>query len=254
MNDIWNDPPWGDGVAKYRLGLRPIPTSAWIKSDRPLLENKKHQLHIRYDKIVGEAAGFSAPDTSAWGLPWQAMDGYPHWIARLGAGIAEDVCLLDLAANHRLVAGCLAAPSYWSLKDKLGHPMHEVHEPVEGMNELIGDNIARFMSNIPIQEPFYRSNWFTHDNCDYFPEQSSHPQRPVAEWFIRSEQQVLFRPEPRYLLFTIRVVFAPLVEIVEHRSTIPGLIRALARMSEDEVAHFGGVEKHRHLSDYVNRL
>ena len=41
--DFWDDPPWGKGEKKYRLGLRPIDLNKWLdrKPDQNLLNHKK---------------------------------------------------------------------------------------------------------------------------------------------------------------------------------------------------------------------
>lgn len=252
--EFWQDPPWEDGVRKYRLGLRPITHAQWLRHDPDLLANKARQLEQRYADVVAQSEDFAAPDISAWRLPWQPQGNYPHWIAELGAGLAEDVCVLDLVAGQRLVAGCLAAPSYWSLRDKLGKPIWQIHAPVEGMNERIGANIEKFLANIPDQTPFYRHNWFVHDERAYFPVRTSTVRGSVADWQIRSEQQVLYRPDERYLVFTIGVVFAPLNELANHPQHQAGLLKTLQRMDADEISHFGGVEKHQRLTEYVNTL
>ena len=30
---FWIDPPWGDGKQKYRLGLKPIPSTEWLNRE-----------------------------------------------------------------------------------------------------------------------------------------------------------------------------------------------------------------------------
>ena len=252
--NFWHSPPWKNGTKKYQLGLRPISLSNWLTSDSALWANKSHQLTRKYSEVVAEDSAFELPDSSQWSLPWKPRGDHSHWIARLGAGLAEDVCLIDLQRDQRLVAGCVAAPSYWSLREKLGKSIWDVHAPVQGMNARIGANIERFMAQVPVQTPFYRSNWFVHSTDHYYPEQQDSLAVPMANWFIRSEQQVLFRPEPRYLLFTIRVVFAGLAEVAHHQEARVGLLDALARMDPNEIAHFGGVVKHQHLTEYVAQL
>ena len=42
--EFWENPPWGDGKEKYRLGLNPISKGEWLnrKISPQLLKHKKH--------------------------------------------------------------------------------------------------------------------------------------------------------------------------------------------------------------------
>ena len=37
---------------------------------------------------------------------------YPHTIANVASQMVEDLCLLDIEDQHRLVAACVCSPSY----------------------------------------------------------------------------------------------------------------------------------------------
>ena len=254
VEDFWANPPWEEGIKKHRLGLRLIYVDDWLKSDVELLANKCHLLKTRYHDVVRQDPQLQSLDYSSWGLPWSIEGDHPDWIANLGAGIAEDICLLDLADQQRLIAGCVVAPSYWSLEAKLGLPMWQIHQPVEGMNAKIGDNVRKFLANIPLQSPFYRYNWFVHDEGSYFPKGPATFDVAASNWVIRSEQQVLYRPSESHLLLTIRVLFAQLKDAGLHPHALPGLRASLELMDEDEINHFGGVAKHRRLVEYVRQL
>ena len=252
---FWDDPPWRDGRAPQHLGLRPIERSAWLVDDPALIHNKRRQLTDRYPHAVGVAPGAAEPNYAAWELPWSAVSQYPDWIANLGGGIAEDLCVLDVEDNLRLIAGVVAAPSYWRLPDKLGKSLWDVHQPVHGMNQRIGTNIDRFMHQVPLGQPFYRDNWFFHESSAYWSEPDvALLSQPISTWVIRSEQQVVYRPTPRYVLFTIRVVFAAMADLYRYPQTVAPLLHALGAMDTTEIEHFGGVDKHRLITEHVSGL
>jgi hypothetical protein len=50
---FWNDPPWGDGKQKYRLGLNPISQEEWLNREigPELLRHKKQLLDNNYNDV-----------------------------------------------------------------------------------------------------------------------------------------------------------------------------------------------------------
>jgi hypothetical protein len=51
---FWENPPWGDGKQKYRLGLKPIPRGDWLdrKIGHSLYRHKKKLLDNNYLDVV----------------------------------------------------------------------------------------------------------------------------------------------------------------------------------------------------------
>jgi len=256
---FWQHPPWHGGVAKHRLGLRPIEHGEWLRA-RPSaasLQNKIEQLQGRYEVVVGVVPGIDEALDLLRGLPLQTEPGnqYPDAIANVALCVAGDICLLDVADQHRLIAGCVCAPSYWHLHDKLGKPLWEVHAPVDGLNDKIGANINRFIRQMPIAQPFARTNWSLHGDAELFHGDTEVVlETPVEDWFVRSEYQSLCKLSDRYLLFTIEVRCEPLADVTRFADTGADLLKSLVRMSAPEIVYFGGLEKHRRLSDYVRTI
>ena len=87
---------------------------------------------------------------------------YPDSIANVASQIAEDVCIIDTSDSNRFVAGCVCSPSYWDLNKKIGQPLWNVHEAVDGLNSFLGENIDRFITGLTYARPFQRENWFIH--------------------------------------------------------------------------------------------
>ena len=265
ISDFWESPPWqvGDrkfgkknGQNKHRLGLKPIALSELWARDDALSENKAQQLKSRYSEVVATHPGY---ETYQWQLPGitYVPREYPDWVACLGAQVAEDICILDAQDDNRLVAGCLAAPSYWSLKAKLGQPLHDVHEPVEGMNKKIGGRIVEFFARLPVDRPFRRENWFVHGEAEYF-RQNPGLRTQLSEnpdhWMFRSERQTLLRLDERFVVFVIGIVFARFTDIRMHRDALDTFKTSLAAMDDDEVMHFGGLAKMEQIANYVDSI
>jgi hypothetical protein len=215
------------------------------------------QLRDRYDEVVVVAPALDALESLllALPLPSSPASDYPDLLANVAVTVADDLCVVDVEDQQRFVAGCVCAPSYWRLRDKLGKPLHQVHAPVDGMNAKIGENIQRFINQAPVGQPFARANWFLHDDANlYHATSEGVTDQPVEDWVVRVERQSLCKLSTRYLLFTIDVACEPLMDLVGFATARADLATSLARLDADEINHFGGVEKHRQLQEYVAAL
>ncbi len=251
----WQKPPWREGRNKHRLALRPVGLEDLWQNDPRLLANKHRQLVRNYTRTVSTLADYQTVAPSVPGVT--PLDVYPDWIANVGTAVAEDLCLIDTSRENRFVAGCLAAPSYWSLGEKLGKPLYAVHERVHGMNQQIGKRIDEFFYHLPLQRPFRRENWFVHPERIYFrpePEVQHGVRSDLLQAYFRSEEQTILRLDERFVLFAIGVRFTLVSELQAYPEARRQLAMALRAMDGDEIAYFGGVAKHARLSDYVASL
>ncbi|WP_292253174.1 heme-dependent oxidative N-demethylase subunit alpha family protein, partial [Mesorhizobium sp.] len=126
----------------------------------------------------------------------------------------------------------LCFPSSWSLREKFGKPLQEIHEPVPGFGpgtrpaELInrmfdglqGQAVERFNWSIQADDRLYHplSNVERIDRATNRP--SRFPDGDVnAHAFIRVERQTLRKlPVSRDILFTIRIHLDPLKLLADH--------------------------------------
>lgn len=150
----------------------------------------------------------------------------------------------DLGA-HRLIGGVVCFPSSWALREKLGRPMSEVHEPVPGLNDLLARNIETFFAR---QEP--GAVW-VRENANYSRDvELNHlPSRPrlpldetitAEEFFIRLEHQLLLKlPRSGSILFGIRVEVVPLTHLMQDRDATTRLARMLSTMTPAAAAYKG---------------
>jgi hypothetical protein len=147
--------------------------------------------------------------------------------------VQEDLILMRREERGwRLAAGSLCFPSSWSLREKFGKPLQEIHEPVPGFGpgtrpaELInrmfdglqGQAVERFNWSIQANDRLYHplSNVERIDRATNRP--SRFPDGDVnAHAFIRVERQTLRKlPASRDILFTIRIHLDPLKALDAH--------------------------------------
>ena len=154
-------------------------------------------------------------------------------LARASLLVQEDLILMRRdERGWRLAAGSLCFPSSWSLREKFGKPLQEIHEPVPGFGpgtrpaELInrmfdglqGQAVERFNWSIQADDRLYHplSNVERIDRATNRP--SRFPDGNVnAHAFIRVERQTLRKlPASRDILFTIRIHLDPLKVLDAH--------------------------------------
>lgn len=151
----------------------------------------------------------------------------------------------DDHGTHRLIGGVVCFPSAWALREKLGRPMSEVHEPVPGLNDGLARNIETFFAR---QEP---GTVWIRENANYSRDAElnhlpSRPRRPldatitVEEFFIRLEHQLLLKlSRSGSILFGIRVEVVPLTHLLRDRDATARLARLLSTMSPAAAAYKG---------------
>jgi hypothetical protein len=244
-----------DGSSKpFSIGLKPLNLAEWIEvgNDLDMYLAEKRRLYATVpDKVFVEE-----PDTRE--AQREVLDlieahlarHHPELLERLtgsaGAGdaaepplltasllVQEDLILMRSGeSGWRLAAGSLCFPSSWSLREKFGRPLHEIHAPVPGFGggTRNADLISRMFDSLQGQAVL-RWNWSLQAGNDlYLP--FSHQERVdwatnrpskfssdeiAAQAFIRVERQTLRKlPLSGDILFTIRIHLDPLATIEKH--------------------------------------
>ena len=267
---FWQNPPWADGLAKHRLGLTPKHHSDWqAPISAASFAYKQNMLKHRYSDVVGVhtpvgddrlADAFAQLGKLACFQNSKAL--FDDDVANFALMVDPDLCVLDIADQQRLIAGCVCSPSYWRIQEKVGRPLSAVHGDVPLLNEQLGGRIAHFLENQPLNQPFCRTNWFIHGDGERFhiddeEDFSSHPH----EWVMRCEFQTLYKFSPRYVLFCIQVVCRRLVELAAYPQQLIALRKAMQQLgggdhhaTNPRIEYFGGRKKYALVCDYLDRL
>jgi hypothetical protein len=174
--------------------------------------------------------------------------------------VQEDLILMRRGeAGWRLAAGSLSFPSSWSLREKFGRPIHEVHGPVPefGAGTRQAELIARMFDSLRPDMPVIRWNWSVYDSDRLFHPETAEPGSRrfgsgarAENVFLRVERQTLRKlPVSEDILFTIRIYVDPLAALERHpeRARIAGALAAqLNELSDEQVAYKGlAVERAR---------
>jgi Haem-dependent oxidative N-demethylase, alpha subunit-like len=242
--------PWADGSTPFTIGLRPLDIANWIEVDSGL----KSYLEQKEDLLAAdmEAVFAAEPETLesqrevlsllAAFLPERFPDIYrrkDRQIEIVPAGrfvdldamsdkplltaarlVQEDLIVMRASqGGWRLAAASLSFPSTWSLREKFGRPLHDIHAPVPGFGPQTRNAtlIERIFDNLKPEMPVWRANWsLYHDDALHHGESKKTRyggggHRPGSEKFIRVEYQTLRKlPRSGDILFTVRVHVDPL--------------------------------------------
>ncbi|MBT7202771.1 MAG: DUF3445 domain-containing protein [Deltaproteobacteria bacterium] len=183
---------------------------------------KKHPerfQRIREDKSL-------APGQTTFEMAVRAL----HPLELAGRLVQEDLCVMQAvpddfedAREYHLTAAALCFPTRWNLREKIGHPMSEIHDPVPGYREQINAPVNQFMRRLTPEKPMWRINWSLNEDSTLFQpgghgvlEATPHltSENAGTEVFLRLERQTLRRlPMTSAILFTIRILQCPLEEL-----------------------------------------
>ncbi len=177
--------------------------------------------------------------------------GRPLTIA--GQLVQEDLVIMGRSPEGwRLAAASLCFPSAWNLRDKIGKPMHGVHQPVPGFGQGTRNAglIERMFDNLRVEQPVIRWNWtvFGEATLHLPASQNSMARRfgdgEIAEHvFLRLERQTLRKlPRSGDILFTIRTHVNPAEVLRGHpegRSLARAVIDQVLAFTPDELAYKG---------------
>lgn len=170
----------------------------------------------------------------------------------LGRAWEPDFVLMHPGAHgsYYLAGGVVCFPSSWSLSEKLGQPMHEVHADVPGLNEQLAPQIELLFARLRPGEAWLRenANYSRDARLNHHPSQVLEPLDATvtpAEFWIRQEHQLLLKlPRTGSILFGIRVEPVPLARVLENAKAAARLAEVFATMSA-AAAEYKGISEVR---------
>ena len=135
----------------------------------------------------------------------------------LGRLFQEDFCILEQTdAEHILTAAILCFPASWTLAQKLGRPMTEIHIPIDTYTPDIARRVQRLFDAIRPDQPLWRANSLIYDDPTLHQPrlEGVRRPRPVLKTYARSERQCLIRlPQTRAVVFAIHTYVVRIVDL-----------------------------------------
>jgi dimethylamine monooxygenase subunit A len=281
--------PYDGSTQPFTIGLAAMAPDEWIEVDAhlPAYLDEKQRLHALHpDKVFVEESGTRSSqqevlDALAAYLPSIHPDTYGRTDDSVGifpAGrviqlshkekaplliaaqlVQEDLVIMRKGeGGWRLSAASLSFPSSWSLREKFGKPMHEIHAPVPGFSAGTRNAglIERMFDNLQPANPVKRFNWSIYSDGElYHPPASGERNANPEHAFIRVERQTLRKmPISRDILFTIRIYLDPLAALAAQPDAARlahSFAAQLSALSPEELA-YKGMSANR--DDLIRRL
>ena len=121
--------------------------------------------------------------------------------------VQEDLCLHEKRGDqHVLTAAVICFPASWTLAEKIGKPLMDIHVGVDAYDAELGKRVQRLFDGIQVDKPLWRYNILRYQNPELFQPRGVGDQRDEEEGgnYIRSEHQALVRmAESGAVLFAI---------------------------------------------------
>jgi dimethylamine monooxygenase subunit A len=247
---------------RFQMGLRRSANQPFFgngNSDGSLLRERQHWLQSSpHDYTAMLPEGMALLDEAiafakAAGVAAEIEKAEPPFdrCVELGKSWEPDFLLLNReGAEFRLRGGCVCFPSFWTLAEKIGHPVDFIHSAAPTLNATIGPQIQVFLQRLKPGEVWERSNWGLAATCDL----NCHPNRNLPRlqagvklhdvWLRVEDQAFVILPETQGLLFGIRVSVDRVGDLVAQPDFRSGLLRFLETMPHD-VSRYKGIENPR---------
>lgn len=282
------------GGSAFVIGLSAIDPKRWLEPDDDLaafLAEKERLLATKYDAVFQQVEGSEAGQRECLDMvAAHLLEDHPALCRRTGDRLEIAGRSIDLASDApplvtagsliqddlvilsrkddgwHVVAGFVAFPSAWSLREKIGHPMEVVHAHVPGFSggTRNASMINRIFDNLQPDLPAMRMNWSIYPQGELFwpPERNDAANRrpfDAANNFVRVERQVLRRlPRTGDIVFSIRIYSDPIGSLANLPEggveVIGGLIRRLDEFTPEQLTYKGMVAKKDALIAHLRRL
>ena len=232
------------GPPFWSLGVRHVPEEEWLltPSDLQVRRDLKQTLWKQKPNAVYASTIDKSPSSvitllHSWVRqhdPARALSpAFAPELVWIGQQLAEDLVILERKENGWVVIeGSLCFGFSWSISDKVGLVMDDVHTPVAHYQSEMSTPVNKLFDRMVSDRIIARRNLGLTDTSELHlsPHRPSNPTPIVdagSEVFLRSERQTL-RKIGEYILFTIHTDIAPLKETIQ----FPELRHSLSKWIE----------------------
>lgn len=269
--------PYDGSDPLFRIGLQPLEPADWLEVDRHLgdyLAEKARLEGLYPDKVFAAEPGTEGAQQEVLALLVEHLHTHhadTHRIEgnfvhaggrtiRLDADdqplrtaarlVQEDIILMRRGdAGWRLAAASLSFPSSWSLQEKFGKVIGEVHKPVPGFHSGTRNAmlIERIFDKLLVEQPVRRMNWSVYSDDVLFHDDRTAEHLKKQDFdagiFLRVEYQTLRKLERSGdIVFTVRIHLDPLQALEQHPDKMricDGFVHSLERLDAEQLAYKG---------------
>ena len=256
------------GRPDLQMGLRATTLDRWLPVDSLTPVELRHRARLldTHTGLVMVDAGWDAAVDELLvmmerhlGRGIGSVDGRGGLDAAARA-VPDDILLMaDDGDGWRLVGGALVFPNQWTLAEKMGGTLTQIHAPVDGYDEILADRVDRFFDRFTPGRLVWRRNWFFHDTADFFQPERATPRRfddvaGAAGLYVRSEWQTLRRlPDTGVIVFTVKTQIAPIAELAARADVAARMIGYLEAASPRALDNKDALGRERAIVSYLHR-
>jgi len=157
-----------------------------------------------------------------------------------------DIVLMSPTVDGMFMARAAAVcfPSGWNPEDVKGRLMHEIHEPVPGLNEALAKKIYTLFNGLEGGTAWWRANW----SFSVTPELNLRATRgltridnhPDKDIYFRAESQIIYKlPKTGGILFGIRIFRRLVSELAQDPVIAKNFIRLMKTMPPEMLGYKG---------------
>ena len=243
--------PLNSDTFSHQFGIRSL------GKDEPIItrtEDYQKEIEIKRTLLSEhpEYYSHSTPEGSESEIEASALlTGKPNPLLKTAKAIQEDLVILsgDSTSGHPIIAGVVCFPNGWTINEKVGMSIDQVHNPVPEYAKVMSGAVNKLLTNLRPGRTFWRTNWAVRptDLLDQSPRmkplikeaESRLNHKNVSEnCFFRVEYQTLTRlKESNGILFTILTEQVPIIEL--EKSQQLNLFGALKSCPEKTIKYKG---------------
>jgi dimethylamine monooxygenase subunit A len=216
---------------------------------RGRLLDEQHHLVFAMNPPAEDAAAETLRLVEDWlvskGLPPPPSGHHP--LEAAGRAVQEDLCLMvKRDGSWHLDGAVLCFPSFWSLTEKFGRPIIDVHQGVAHYDDELAPRVDRFFDRMRPGQVVWRRNLSVKPYPLLFVPLPKRAQ-PVGDlsttedgspFWLRSEWQTLqLLPKSGAILFTIKLQMAPARVLMERPDRAADLLQ-MYRSWDDEMVRY----------------
>ncbi len=230
MNDATPYIPVDQKGWRLAMGLRPLEASKWLEVDshrdeelalKDDLIKQQHEVVVAVRPEGDEASAELLEEVVSFlcsyhpNLPVDT-DPNDHPIVAASRLVQEDLCVLVRSDAWRLQAACVCFPSRWSLVEKIGATLDNIHGPVPLYGEELSQPTNSVFDRMTSKRSFWRLNWTLLESSALHQPTSGRtsPEAKLGDWSFRVERQTIRQlPRTKAVVFTIRTYVTSLDEL-----------------------------------------
>lgn len=225
--------PWMEAKTRRLPGVQPVAPGEWLLRDDVFAAQMAYRdrlITTRRAEIFQADAESHALQAEVLALVLDELDsGYQKGTAIMRPdGVAvglegppllvaarlvqEDLLIMDMRTEPRLVAGVLCFPASWTLAEKFGQGLAAIHGTVDDYTPEMAKRVGRMFEAMRAGHPLWRANFLRYRDAELFQPLGEGRHKPAvrAGGFVRIERQTLRKlPRSGAVVFGIHTYVFP---------------------------------------------